>query len=156
MRKTTTVTITTPGRDQGKVFLIREMPSAQSEKWAMRVFFALIAAGVDVPDDVAASGLAGVAQMGPGALGKLRFEDAEPLLDEMFRCVRIIPDPSRPEVVRDIYGDDDIEEIVTRLLLRVEVFALHTDFLPGAARSISALRARLIGVSSNTPTSAAA
>jgi hypothetical protein len=135
-RKTLTITIDTNGRDQGKTYLLREMPSSQAEKWAARALLAMAKSGVEVPDDIATAGLAGVAALGIKALGGMAFEDAEPLLDEMFACISFIPDPSRPQVVRGLI-EDDIEEISTRLRLRKEVFFLHVNFSMPAAGSIS-------------------
>jgi hypothetical protein len=138
-RKTRTIVIESEGRDQGKMFTITEMSPSQSEKWAFRALLALAKSGVEVPDDIATSGLAGVAALGIKAFSGLRFEDAEPLLDEMFAMVSFIPDASRPAVKRGFGGvgpliDDDIEEIKTRLTLRKELFALHTDFSMPVAR----------------------
>ncbi|HEY6019609.1 MAG TPA: hypothetical protein VIY48_06835, partial [Candidatus Paceibacterota bacterium] len=67
------------------------------------------------------------------AIGKLQYERAKPLLDRMMECVQIIPDPSKPNVVRSLI-DDDIEEVSTRLMLRKETFQLHASFLKTAAR----------------------
>ncbi len=109
------------------------MPASQAEKWAAKAFLALAKSGVEIPEDIASAGLAGVASMGLKALAGMTFADAEPLMDEMFACVQIIPDPARPEVVRALI-EDDIEEIATRLRLRKDIFALHTDFFTTAAR----------------------
>lgn len=138
-RKTKTIVIESEGRDQGKMFTITEMSPSQSEKWAFRALLALAKSGLEVPDDIATSGLAGVAALGIKAFSGLRFEDAEPLLDEMFAMVAFIPDASRPAVKRGFGGvgpliDDDIEEIKTRLTLRKELFALHTDFFMPVVR----------------------
>jgi hypothetical protein len=137
MRKTLTVTIDAPGRDQGKAFVLREMPASQAEKWAARAFLALAKSGVEVPDNIAAAGLSGVAAMGIKAFGGMSFRDAEPLLDEMFGCVSHIPDPARPAVVRALI-EDDIEEVATRLKLRLELFRLHMDFSVAACLLTSA------------------
>jgi hypothetical protein len=137
MRKTVIVTIDAAGRDAGKVFLLREMPASQAEKWAARAFLAMARSGIDIPDDVASAGLAGIAAVGLKAIGGLGFAEAEPLMDEMFACVQIVPDPARPGVVRALV-EDDIEEIATRLRLRKEVFGLHVDFSGLAARWTSA------------------
>jgi hypothetical protein len=131
-RKTALVTIEAEGRDQGKTFLLQEMPASQAESWAVRVILAAARGGVEIPDDIAQAGLAGVAAMGLKMLGGMHFEDAKPLMDEMFTCVKIVPDSSKPQVVRYLI-EDDIEEVVTRLKLRKEVFALHTDFFTIAA-----------------------
>lgn len=126
-RKELTITIEGEGRDKGKVFFIREMSAAQAEEWAMRCLMALIRGGVEVDEDFASAGLAGIAAMGLRALGKLDFSDAKPLLDEMMECVSIIPDASKPMVRRALIADD-IEEVSTRLRLRKEVFELISGF----------------------------
>lgn len=128
-RKTKTITIDQENRDKGKVFVITEMPSAQGEAWAMRVFLALAGAGIDIPEDIASSGLAGVASMGIKALGALRWEVAEPLLAEMMDCVKILSPDGKIERKP---LQDEIEEISTRLMLRKEVLGLHLDFFSTA------------------------
>jgi hypothetical protein len=138
-RHTRTVVITEEGRDKGKTFLLKEMPALKAEKWATKLFLALSRSGVEIPDEIASAGLAGVAALGFRMLGWVSFADAEPLLDEMFSCVSIIPDPRNPALVRpliDIGGDgDDIEEVSTRLRLRADIFNLHASFFIDAARS---------------------
>ena len=129
-RKQVMITVDKKGRDFGKVFLINEMPASQAEKWAARCFFAMAKSGVEIPEDIKESGLAGIAALGIKALGGVNFDDAEILLDDMFRCISIIPDPSKQNIIRNLI-DDDIEEISTRLMLRKEVFNLHTSFFTG-------------------------
>ena len=132
MRKEAVITIEANGRDQGKVFHLKEMPASQAERWAMRALLALVRSGVELPDDVASAGMAGVAALGLKAFSGVKFEEIEPLLVEMMECVKAIPDPSKPKMIRDLV-ETDIEEISTRLRLRAEVFALHTGFLVPAA-----------------------
>jgi len=129
------------GRDYNKAFLITEMPCAQAESWAMRVLLALMANNVELPDNFAELGMAGLAELGLRAVSGLKWETAEPLLAEMFTCVQIIPDPARPQVARDLL-ETDIEEVLTRFKLRAEVFKLHTDFLEAVAPSIFPAGAR--------------
>lgn len=135
-RKTKTVTITSSGRDQGKVFFLTEMPATKAEKWAARAFLALAKAGLDVPEEAASAGVAGFAAMGLDAIGKLNWEDAEPLLDEMMGCVQVQPSPgiTRPLVE----SADDIEEVMTLLEIRKELLELHLGFSLAAAPSTSA------------------
>lgn len=122
-------------RDDGKVFFIREMPALQAEKWAMRAFLALAKAGVDIPENIATAGFAGVAMVGLASLGGVDFAEAEPLLDELLTCVQYVPDPSKPVIMRaDFVQAGDIEEVPTFLLLRREVFELHSNFSALAAR----------------------
>ena len=92
-RKTADITIATAGRDVGKCFRLVEMPASKAEKWAAKAFLALARSGVEIPDNIAQAGLAGVASIGIKAFGGLAFADAEPLLDEMFTCVQRVVDP---------------------------------------------------------------
>ncbi len=126
--KTAIVTIEDANRDFGKMFKITELPAPQAEKWAMRAVLALMRGGMTLPDGYEYNGmtaLLGIAVR--DMLPNLKWDDAEPLLDEMMTCVQVIPDPSKPIVVRPIMGD--IEEVSTLFKLRLEVWNLHTDFL---------------------------
>ena len=134
-RKTKTVTIDAENRDKGKIFIITEMPAAQAETWAMRAFLALARSGVEIPQDIASAGLAGIASMGLKALGALDWEVAGPLIAEMMDCVKILSPDGKVERKP---LPDEIEEITTRLLLRKEVLALHLDFFSIA--DLSALK----------------
>ncbi|MEF3068043.1 hypothetical protein [Pandoraea apista] len=127
------MTIDAQGRDFGKVFVITEMSAAAAEEWAGRALFAMLNAGVEIPDNIAGAGLAGVASLGIEALSRVTFDAAKPLLDEMFSCVQIQPSP---KVTRALI-EDDIEEVATRLRLRKEVWNLHVDFSTAAGSSTS-------------------
>lgn len=135
-RAVSNYTVTTDGRDKGKVFVLTEMSASRGEAWATRAILALMDGGIEVPSGFEQMGMAGMAEIGFKALAGLKYEIAEPLLAEMFSCVQIIPDPSRPQLIRNLI-EEDIEEIMTRVLLRVEVFKLHADFFKAVAPSIS-------------------
>ena len=137
-RKTAIITIDEPGRDQGRTYFLREMSASHAERWAARALLGMTKSGIELPTDIAGSGLAGIAAIGLRALGKMSFEDAEVLLNDMFECVQFIPDPSKPHVVRNLI-EDDIDEIATRLRLRKEVFGLHVNFSEVAAILNSAM-----------------
>lgn len=126
-RKTKVSVVPLEGRDKGKHFLITEMPASQAEKWAARAIFALGRAGVEMPPDMMGAGMGLIAVFGIQAIAQLRFEDAEPLMDEMFGCVQAMPDPKTPAIMRPLI-EDDIEEVGTRAWLRSEVIELHTGF----------------------------
>jgi len=130
-RKTLIYTVTDQNRDHKKQFLITEMAPAQSEAWAFRAILALMKDGVEMPAGFEHTGMAGMAEIGIRALQGLSWELAEPLLKEMMECVQIMPDPSKPHVLRQLI-DEDIEEVATRVKLRIEVWKLHMDFF-GAA-----------------------
>lgn len=133
-RKTAQFTVTDDGRDQGKVFLLTEMSTTRAEAWALQVLLALLSANVELPEGFEKLGMAALAQIGFKALGQLKWAVLEPLLAEMFECVQIIPDPKKTNVVRALF-DGDIEEIMTRVNLRLEVWNLHTGFSQAADRS---------------------
>lgn len=132
MRKELDITITDgspeTNRDYGKTFRIREMPAAQAEKWAMRALMTVARTGIDIPEELIGGGMQSVAILGIQAITRVNFDDAEPLLDEMMGCVSVKPDPKNPSIVRPLNGDDDIEEIRTRVKLREEIIKLHVGF----------------------------
>ena len=134
-RKSTNYTVTDDNRDKGKVFVITELPAARAESWAFRAILALMEGGVELPPSFERMGMAGIAELGIRALSHLRWEVAEPLLAEMWECVQIMPDPAKPHVVRPLI-EQDIEEVMTRIKIRAEVWKLHTDFLSAVAASI--------------------
>ena len=134
-RKSTNHTVTDDNRDKGKVFVITELPAARAESWAFRAILALMEGGVELPPGFERMGMAGIAELGIRALSHLRWEVAEPLLAEMWECVQIMPDPAKPHVVRPLI-EQDIEEVMTRIKIRAEVWKLHTDFLSAVAASI--------------------
>lgn len=126
-RKTAIYRVATPGRDTGKFFLLTEMPASQAERWAQRALMAMAKSGVEMPDDFANTGVAGIATIGIKALAGMPFNEAGPLLDEMMACVQFIPSPAEANLARPLI-EDDIEEVSTRLSLRSEVIELHTGF----------------------------
>ncbi len=126
-RKEKTVVIDAAGRDKDKAFFITEMSARKAEDWAIRAFMGMAAAGVEVPEEVEAMGMAGMAALGLKAVFSIPYADAKPLLDEMLSCIQIIPDPSNSAIRRNLF-EEDIEEIPTYLTLRREVFELHVNF----------------------------
>ena len=119
------------GRDKGKQFLITEMSASQAENWAIKAILAVGNAGIEIPDNLASQGMAGLMAVGYMNLLKIPFEAAKPLLDEMMSCVQIIPSANvkRPLI------EDDIEEVQTRLKLRKAIWDLHMDFFLGESQS---------------------
>jgi hypothetical protein len=157
-RKTKTITIDEDNRDNGKTFILVEMPARQAEEWGTRAMLALARSGSEsiasigqMDDAVFRAGLAGVAAVGIGLFGRIRWEDAKALKDELFAQVSYVYDQKTPCAVRgkgdfkrdDVsnyksFGpikDDDIEEVSTRVLLHKELFELHTGFSFAAAIS---------------------
>lgn len=147
-RKTKEVTITTEGRDKGKMFLLTEMSAWQAEEWGYKALIALQNAGLDVQPS---TGMAGLAAQGYEKLNRLSFSELKPLLNEMFECVQRVPDPKTRSVVRALV-EDDTEEVMTRVQLRAEVLSLHTGF-SFAERLLQRISATPSPASSDTPTS---
>ncbi|MBY4887702.1 hypothetical protein HX773_18860 [Pantoea sp. B9002] len=131
-RKEIFYTVDTKGRDLGKVFFIREMSATQAEWWAIRAGMAMARSGVELPDNFADMGIAAMAGTGLKMVSQIPAAEAKPLLDELMECVQCVPDASNQSIKRKLI-DDDIEEIATRLKLRMEVFKLHVDFFTAAA-----------------------
>jgi hypothetical protein len=161
MRKTKTVQIDwgkpcadpenpKPGenRDHGKKFLITEMGAEPAEYWAMRLALAMTKSGIDVPEGATNWGAILAYGIMKG-IGSLPWNEARPLLDEMWSCIQIVePLITRPPT------EDDIEEVQTRLVLRQEVFELHAGFSVAEILSLLALEVlRRQEISQNTPTS---
>ena len=132
MRKQITYTAQ-DGRDKGKQFIITEMAASPAHKWATRTLFALIKGGIEIPDDVMAMGMAGLATVGMQGLGHISIDDAEPLLDDLLTFVTVLPDPHKPEVTRALF-DEDVEEPVTYFKFQKEVLLLHLGFSTPAAK----------------------
>lgn len=130
MRKTQTYTVPATGkRDAGKKFIITEMPAVRAERWAAKALLVLAHSQVELPDDWQRGGMASLAVVGFRALQNIKYDEVEPLMDEMMTCVTFEPSPgiNRPLVNNSAEGDD-IEEIETIIELRKQIFALHTDF----------------------------
>lgn len=118
------------GRDKGRVFLITEMSAAHADNWAMRALIALANGGVDLGNLSPQQGMMGMAGVALDALGRLKADDAIPLLNELLDCVQIIPEGGQPRPLNMDFND--VEDFTTLWRLRKEVFALHTDFLQHA------------------------
>lgn len=105
------------------------MPAAQAEKWALRAFLAFKGTDAQIPTEVRSLGMVGVAIIGLNVLfrSSVKFEDIEPLLDEMMTCVKAIPDKSNIETARPVIPGE-IQEVATLGWLRSQILELHTGF----------------------------
>jgi len=135
-RNTIDYIVTDEGRDCGKKFKITEMDAFKGEKWAMRALLALMGERVDLPKGFEKKGMSGIAEIGLKMFSSLKWETAEPLIDEMMTCVQYMPDPGNPLIVRALFPGD-IEEIGTLFTLRKEVLNLHVGFSQAVARLTS-------------------
>lgn len=155
MRNTATITVTDAGRDQGKIFHLREWPASRAENWGNRALVAIANAtlgGAQVAPQPERSGMLGVAAMGGvPIMARINSFEVIGLLDELMDCVRIQRDVSRPDLIFEPI-EEDIEEVATRYKLKMEVFALHTGFTMAdiQSRLISWMKSAIL---SNTQTS---
>ena len=121
------------GRDKGKTFKVREMPASRLEKWSARALLALFAGNVpvDVARQATGSNAVALASSLVAGLGTLRWEDVEPLYDELLTCVFRVPDPARPDTVIQLNAanlDAHVQDLSTLLRLRVAVLEVCFDF----------------------------
>lgn len=149
-RKSIIYRVASGGRDQGKSFVITELPARQADLWGIKVLAALANSGVPVPEEIVGSGLAGVAALGIPQVLRFNFPEFEPLIAELLSCVTR-KDPEDPQISWPL-SDNDIEEIPTLYELRREVLILHMGFLPPATLSKLTSMLRSAGFKT-TPTS---
>jgi hypothetical protein len=141
-RKTKLIAIHEEGdnRDNGKVFVITELPATEGFWLAVRFMrYAIKALGM--PEDVATMGMAGIAAIGLRgilhAFADIPEAELKDILREMRTCVQIAPDARNPQVQRPLI-DDDTEEWSTLTRLYTAWIELHTGFSLTDAPSISA------------------
>lgn len=133
-RKETTLVISAEGRDKGKAFLIKEADAFTADRWANRAMLMLLRGQTDIPKEILQMGVVGLMVIAERGLGAVAWEDLSPLLDELMSCVRYIPTPNNPSIVRDINRSaDDIEEISTLREIRKTIFMLHAGFIDPVA-----------------------
>lgn len=133
-RKTQRITVTAEGRDKGKTFLLMELPADQAEAWAIRALLGLQRSGFEITDEALAGGAASLAALGLKALFNLPWVELQPLLEEMFTCVTYVHNPKHAPQEITPGLNSQIEEVATRLMLRLAVFELHMGFsVPGVA-----------------------
>jgi hypothetical protein len=141
-------------RDKGTHYLITEKPAEAAELWAVKALNVLVSSGVEIDGDAMSLGMRGMARLGVQALGNLPMELVKDMLGEMFQCIQIVPGYPNNHRPRPLQTGDT-REIMTRFLLRAEVFNIHTDFLQPVAPSTSPTTAAGPGsqTSVTTPTS---
>lgn len=150
MRNHKIVIIEAEGRDKGKTFRIDEMPASVGEQWALDALNGIARSGLIDISDLRDTPMAGLAALGLKAFMGMAKADLQPLLVQMFSCIRfVVPavPTGRPLI------EDDIDEIMTRLKLRQEVFELHTGFSEAVARWNSAAAAAVQAEGASSPNS---
>lgn len=142
MRKEKTIVIDDRGRSL--TFKIREMSALQMEGWIARAGILLAGTGildetrVDVRNagEIAAGVARAVGESGISALGRLDYDKARPLLDELLSCCsRVdagVEQPLTPDVLEGF-----IEDVRTLFTLRKEALALNFGFFAQGGPSAS-------------------
>ena len=132
--------------DRGKslTFKIREMSALQMEGWIASAGILLAGTGildetrVDVRNagEIAAGVARAVGESGISALGRLDYDKARPLLDELLSCCsRVdagVEQPLTPDVLEGF-----IEDVRTLFTLRKEALALNFGFFAQGGPSAS-------------------
>ena len=148
MRKEVTVTL--QDGERNLTFRIRQMSAWKLERWMFRAAIQISkasgdsVAGLSVEDAQKAlkkltknqSADSG-AQKIVNIIGGLDYGEAEPLLDELLACCKLIPDPSHPMMEMDITeqtAEGQIENPLTLIRLRVEAAKLNFSFFGGALK----------------------
>ena len=121
--------ITIEDRNGPLQFRIREMPATQLEGWVMRAVLVLAEAGSDIPADAGVEGAAAfLAKHGLSALGKVNYDRAKPLLDEMLSscCFRVFDKMEEPVTPEN--ADAYIGDVKTLFTLRKEALGINLGF----------------------------
>lgn len=130
-RRTKVVTIDSEkSRDHGKTFLITEMSADAAEWWAIRVTQGIVGSNPDADFDIFSGSLPKLANFAFIGLAKIPADQLKPLMDEMKACISVmLPDGMTSRAL--LAGD--VEDIMTWLELRKEVFEVLTGFSVGGA-----------------------
>lgn len=128
-RRTKVVTIDAEkGRDHGKTFLVTEMPADAAEWWAIRALQGILGANPDFDIDIFSAPLAKIAGFAFVGLARIPAEQLKPLMDEMKGCVSVLlPDGKTTRALLP----NDVEDFITWVELRKEVFEVLTGFSVG-------------------------
>ena len=128
-RRTKVVTIDAEdGRDHGKTFLITEMPADAAEWWSIRALQGILGANPDVDIDIFSAPLSKIAGFAFVGLARIPAEQLKPLMDEMKGCVSVLlPDGKTTRALLP----NDVEDFMTWVELRKEVFEVQTGFSVG-------------------------
>lgn len=128
-------------RDNGKVFVLKEMDAYTGQKWATRALFTLGRSGLQLPLEALGGGWAALAGFGLQALLSADYHQVEPLLDEMLGYAKYEHVPGHPLQTIAAGPNCVVEEIKTFLTIHSALFKLHTGFsLPAASPNLGLSR----------------
>lgn len=117
------------GRDADKVFTVSTMPAQRAEEWVLQAFLLAARAGITtLPDDLTGAGVAGLLGLDWTGLRNAHWNDLQPLLAEVKRCIGYAPDPTRPDDWHSL-GTADVEDVGTLIALRMEWIKLHLPLI---------------------------
>jgi len=143
MRRERLVTINDRGNEL--TFKIREMSALQLERWICRAALALADSGAlsaELPGGAAGPGEAAeqavklLSARGLEALGRLDFERAEPLYNELLQCCSRVEGGAETLCTPDLL-EGMVQDVRTLFRLRFEALKLNFDFFTAAAPSAS-------------------
>lgn len=134
MRKTVTLTLNRRDGEGTVLFEIKEMGALQLEKWLTRGLLLLAGAGAldqEALQDSKAIENALLTSGGRNMFSALKYEEMEPLLDEMLACCSKVADGIRIACTKADGLASIADEIgVSNLIrLRVEAMRLNLSFL---------------------------
>lgn len=146
MRERRTVNINDGGREIS--FLIEQMPALKLEKWIYRAAIQLAkAGGMSVAGESIKDAQNAIKRMKAGdeggiawivnAIGGLDFEKAEPLVDELFSCAKIVTATGTEMPLTPATIEGQIESPLTLMKLRAEVLKVNFSFFHTAGKSES-------------------
>ena len=139
-RRTLIYTVETDGRDKGKKFLITEMSPWDGEKWGVNCLLAFMKGGINLPQGYETTGLSGLAALGFQMFSSLDWETLEPLFNQMMKCVEFVIEIKNQPITRPLTNDGinfDIEDSITLMEIKYQVWKMHVDFLKAVIRLIS-------------------
>lgn len=131
--KTKTVTIE-KGRDEGKEFLITELPAIKADEWAHQLLEQAANSGVNLKDvdvlNLNTQSMAGMIEIGAAVftvLGRIPFETSREMKFSILNsCVKIIPKGGE---ARPCMWEDEIKDFKNFTVLFAHAIGLHVDFL---------------------------
>lgn len=144
MRKDTIIILQDDGKELH--FKITQMSARQQERWINRVVMLL--AGSNGLES-ALDGLQGKIKEGKyeellRVIGAIKYEDVEPLYDELLECCAHIPDPGNPKFAVQLTAsnvDSIVGEVKTLYHLRMEALKLNFSFFSNGEKSPSLRKA---------------
>lgn len=125
-RRSIEITISNPGRDQGKTFILHEMPAMEGEVWATQAIELIRQARGESAEEGQEGMQALAAKKAKGVSPAVARALQDPSLDGIWKYVEF--KPKNAEAPAQKLREDHIEEWRTRLSLRVAFLNFHTDF----------------------------